>query len=361
IAEVERALDVLDGVVLVVSAVEGVQPQTRVLMHALRRMQLPTLIFVNKIDRAGARYAGLLADIDRRLTARGMPMQSIAAVGGPEARVANHRFQDEAFSSALAELLADGSDAFLAAYLAEPAVVDAQRLRDEFSTQVAAASIYPIFFGSAITGEGIGELVEGIVTLLPSPPSSGDRTSGTVFKIERDAAGNKVAYLRLHGGTLSARQRVPIYRVGAREVKTFPGKVTRLRVFAGGKAVDASTASGGDIVEVVGLRDVQIGDQLGEIRRIRPTTRFAAPILRTVVQPRRDTDRAGLAVALRLLAEQDPLIDVRKGDDGREISVRLYGEVQKQVIGETLAAKFGIDARFSESEIIYRERPLGVG
>src|SRR6516225_9146572 len=149
IAEVERVLGVLDGTVLVISAVEGVQAQTRVLMRALRRLRIPTLLFVNKTDRAGAEPGRVLADI-------------------------------------------------------------AERLRRELARQARRCLVHPVFYGSAITGAGVAELTAGITGLLPATRGdSAGPVSGTVFKVERGPAGEKIAYIRMFSGALRVRDRLP--------------------------------------------------------------------------------------------------------------------------------------------------------
>src|SRR5215210_8500108 len=131
IAEVERALTVLDGAVLVVSAVEGVQAQTRALMRTLQRLQIPALIFVNKVDRAGARQDGLLQSISEKLTPAIVPMGYVDGLGTREALFTPYGADDDAFTATLADELADHDDMFLAAYLDDDTAVSYGRLRDE--------------------------------------------------------------------------------------------------------------------------------------------------------------------------------------------------------------------------------------
>jgi small GTP-binding protein len=152
IAEVERVLSVLDGAVLVISAVEGVQAQTRVLMRTLRRLHIPTLIFVNKIDRAGAGYERVLRSISEKLDQAVIPMGSASGLGTRDARSTPYGAADVEFTSRLVELLADHDDALLAAYLADETAVSHRQLRGQLAAQTRQALVYPVFFGSAITG-----------------------------------------------------------------------------------------------------------------------------------------------------------------------------------------------------------------
>jgi type III restriction enzyme len=152
IAEVERVLSVLDGAILVISAVEGVQAQTRVLMRTLQRLRIPTVLFVNKIDRRGARYDGLLSEIAEKLTPAAIPMGTAHELGTRHATFAPHAADDTGFGARLAELLADHDDALLAAYVEER--ISHRRLRHALVTQTGRAVVHPVFFGSAITGAG---------------------------------------------------------------------------------------------------------------------------------------------------------------------------------------------------------------
>ncbi|HST25150.1 MAG TPA: translation factor GTPase family protein [Gaiellaceae bacterium] len=313
IAEVERVLGVLDGAVLVISAVEGVQPQTQLLMRALQRLRVPTLIFVNKIDRTGADDDRTLETIEKRLTPAVIPMGAATGLGTPTAAFAPFG-----------------------------------RLDPELARQARTGAVHPAFFGSALTGAGAAELTAGIAELLPAAAGDADGpVSGRVFKIERGPAGERVAYVRMFRGTVRVRDRLDA------------GKVTAIRVFADGDAVQRREVRAGEIAKLSGL-DVRIGDWIGE-----PGPglehRFPPPAFEAVVVPADPTAGNRLQVALGQLAEQDPLISVRQDDERRELSVSLYGEVQKEVIQATLAADFGLDVGFLETTPICVERPSATG
>jgi ribosomal protection tetracycline resistance protein len=351
IAEVERVLSVLDGAMLVVSAVEGVQAQTRVLMRALQRLRVPTLIFVNKIDRRGARFEPVLHGIRDKLSPAIVAMGSAGGLGTRGASFAPYRAGDAPFARELVELLADHDDALLAAYVDDESAVSYARLRGGLAAQARRARVHPVFFGSARTGAGVDELTAGIADLLPAAEAGGDGpVSGTVFKIERGPRGEKIAYVRMFSGTVRTRDRLRIGGDGE-------GKVTAVSGPDGGAAIAA-----GQIGKLWGLGDVRIGDAIGTPRTAAPGRQsFAPPTLETVVVPRRRADRGALRVALDQLAEQDPLIDLRQDELRQEISVSLYGEVQKEVIQATLANDFGVDVTFRATTTICIERPDGTG
>ncbi|WP_030899138.1 elongation factor G [Streptomyces sp. NRRL F-5126] len=378
IAEVERVLSVLDGAVLVVSAVEGVQAQTRVLMRTLRRLGIPTLVFVNKIDRAGAQGAGerLPAALARRLGTSFVPLGRIAAAGGPGAAYVPYGPHDADHAAALAESLADQDDELLAAYVADETSLTYGRLRRELAAQTARCLVHPVLYGSAITGAGVDALVTAVRTLLPA--AEGDpcgALAGTVFKVERGRGGERIAYARIARGTVRVRDRL---RFGA-DGEGGEGKVTGLSVFDNGAAVPAGEVRAGRIGTLRGLADVRIGDALAPAGDAPADARtgasgaetrasrgfFPPPTLETLVVPARDADRAALHAALAELAEQDPLIGYRKGElrrgGAQDLYVCLYGEVQKEVVRETLADDYGIGVTFRETTVICRERLAGSG
>ncbi|MFI6642196.1 GTP-binding protein [Streptomyces sp. NPDC050504] len=355
IAEVERVLGVLDGAVLVVSAVEGVQAQTRVLMRTLQRLGIPTLVFVNKIDRSGARGDALLAELARKLSPAVVPMGAARDLGTRAVRAV----PVDPFAERTVELLAERSDALLAAYV-EGAALQQEVLHAELARQTGRAEVHPVYFGSAFTGEGVTELIGGIKELLPG--AGGDPEgplSGTVFKVERGAAGEKVAYVRMFSGALRVRDRYA-FRGGA------PERVTGVGVFAGGAVARRDEVRAGEIGQLRGLDAVRVGDVLGERPRGRAGSGadagvFPPPSLETVVVPCRAADRAALHAALGRLAEQDPLIGLRHDPVRGEVSVSLYGEVQKEVVRDTLQEEFGIGVTFRQTSTICVERLVGAG
>jgi ribosomal protection tetracycline resistance protein len=354
IAEVERVLSVLDGAVLVVSAVEGVQSQTPLLMRALRRLHVPTVLFVNKIDRRGADCERVLNGIAERLTPAIVPMGSVHALGTRAAGFTPWGAADADFAATLVAALAERDDAILSAYVDDETSVPYERLREELAAQTRQELVHPVFFGSAITGAGVEALMTGIAELLPAAEHDVDGpVSGSVFKIERGPAGEKIAYARMFSGTLRTRDRL-WFGEGAES------KVTAVSVFDQGSSARRPSMSAGEIGKLWGLTEVQIGDPIG-VARSKPQHHFAPPTLESIVVPRRERDKAALFVALEQLAEQDPLINVRRDDSRHEISVSLYGEVQKQVIQATLADDFGIDVEFQETTPIYVERPISTG
>ncbi|TLS41798.1 tetracycline resistance ribosomal protection protein Otr(A) [Streptomyces montanus] len=365
IAEVERALEVLDGAVLLLSAVEGVQAQTRVLMKTLRRLRLPTLVFINKIDRAGAREADLLDDIRHRLTPHIVPLTGVRDIGTPHARVLPCPLDDARTAEALAEV----DPGILAAVVdGPPPTGDA--LRAALAARTADGSVHPVLFGSALGGQGVGELVEALPRLIPpAQATQATRMSrtpqvnqanqvaeprGTVFAVRTGPNGERTAYLRLFEGEVTRRERLTFLRREADGRTTeVSGRVTGLDVVGREGPLTA-----GNIAALTGPHGIRVGDRLGETPDRAP--QFAAPTLETLVHARHPAQSAPLRSALLTLADQDPLIHARPGPSG-STALLLYGEVQKEVLAATLAQDFGIEAEFEPSRVRYLERPAGTG
>jgi len=354
IAEVERVLSVLDGAVLVISAVEGVQAQTRVLMRALQRLRIPTLIFVNKVDRGGASTDRALAGIVEKLTPAVVPMATVSQLGERSVEVTPHSEADPTFQSRLIEVLAERDEALLAAYVEGSGRLSPVRLARELARATARGDAHPVFFGSAMTGAGLPPLMRGLTQLLPT--AAGDRDaplSGTVFKVERGTKGEKAAYARLFSGSIGVRERVP-YGDG------LDATVTAIDVFEDGSERRRPSAIAGQIVRIRGLTDVRIGDPVG-VAPLGVEHRFAPPTLETVVVPRRVEDGGALRVALGQLAEQDPLINLRQDPGRADLLLSLYGEVQIEVLQATLEAEYQLEVDFREISMIHVERPIGSG
>lgn len=380
IAEVERVLSVLDGAVLVLSAVEGVQPQTRILLRALQRLRVPTLLFINKIDRRGADVDATLAAIRRRLVREVLPMGRVEQLGAKVATFRADGSDEFAFRDRVTATLAEHDDELLANFV-EGRLGSGTQLRAELAAQTRACLLYPVYAGSAVTGAGVPELMDGIASLLPpvlspaAPPPSAlspaalspaalspaalgaadgspsTRPSGRVFKIERGAAGEKVAYVRLFSGSLGPRGRLELSEGRV-------GKVTGLQLFDQGRWLRTNTLGPGQIGRVTGLSAVRVGDGFGGAST--DEHHFAPPTLEASVVAADPAQGPALRAALAELADSDPLIAARTDDDGRA-TVSLYGRVQQEVIASTLAEEYGIAVQFTDASVLHIERPRIAG
>ena len=354
IAEVERSLAVLDAAVLVVSAVEGVQSQTVVLWRALRRLAVPTLIFINKIDRGGADPARVLGEIDRRLTGpdgvRTLPLTDVVAprdgerrhAGGPADRPpGDRRPRDARRPGARAR-------PWTAQAVSAHAGACARR-----RAQVRRCLLVPVAAGSALTGAGVPDLLAALPTLLPWARESACALSGVVYKIEHAERG-RLAHCRIFGGELRVRD-----RAAAGEGR--PGVITSLERSTPQGWTPTGAAIAGDVVRVRGLASATVGGWVGQAIPGRVTRQFPRPALESVVDPVDPAQRGRLFAALQELAEADPLINLRLDDERHEIAVSLYGEVQKEVIAALLAEQFGVAVTFRPTVTVHIERIAGTG
>ena len=341
VAEVERALAVLDAAVLVVSAVEGVQAQTLVLMRALQRLRLPALLFVNKLDRAGADPDRVLAQVAERLTPGAVPLGVADAPGGRAAAY-------EPFPLSPAE-------------------------RADLRARTRAGDVHPVVFGSAITGVGVRPLLDAVNDLVADTAVDPcGEPAGVVFKLERTLTGQRRTLVRMTGGTLRVRDRVILSgggvgggdgAGGARDGSAGGAgeRVTGLEVFEPGGPRPADAVGAGRIAVLRGPAGARVGDTFGPSRHRRYAVELARPSLETVVDPVDPRDRGRLFTALTELAEQDPLIDLRLDDGRGEVAVSLYGEVQKEVIAAFLAEDHGVRASFRPTTPVCVERVVRPG
>ncbi|EEL70239.1 elongation factor G [Bacillus mycoides] len=353
IAEVERSFRVLDGAILVISAVEGVQAQTKILMRTLQKLHIPTVLFVNKIDRSGANTEKVVKQIKEILSNEVFPFYSAQNEGTKDARIIEYKSYDDCI-----ELLAPYNESLLASYVNNKIISD-ELLRKELEKQIQQANVYPIFFGSAMTGMGVTELLENISALIPANKSAQNETlSGVVFKIEREPSGEKIAYVRVFSGSLHVRKYVDIQRDESPSRKE---KIKKMCMFHNGNAVQASTVHSGEFCKVWGLTNVKIGDIIGERTDYIKDIHFAEPQMEAAIDALPKERIHDLYAALMELCEEDPLIKVWKDDVHNELYIRLFGEVQKEVIETTLHEKYNLQVTFSNTRVVCVEKPVGIG
>ncbi|HFK1458082.1 TPA: GTP-binding protein [Bacillus cereus] len=353
IAEVERSFRVLDGAILVISAVEGVQAQTKILMWTLQKLNIPTILFVNKIDRSGANCEKVVKQIKMILSNEAFPFYSVQNEGTKEARIIEYKSYDDCI-----ERLAPFNESLLESYVNNEIVTDTL-LREELIKQIAQANLYPISFGSAMTGIGVTELLENISALLPANNSSQDEElSGVVFKIEREPSGEKIAYVRVFSGCLHVRKYVDIQRGEALAHKE---KIKKICLFDNGDVVQSSIVPSGEFCKVWGLSDIKIGDIIGKRTDYIKDIHFAEPQMEAAIDALPKERIHDLYAALMELCEEDPLIKVWKDDVHNELYIRLFGEVQKEVIETTLFEKYNLQVTFSNTRVVCIEKPIGIG
>lgn len=354
VAEVERALTVLDAVILVVSAVEGVQPQTRALMRAIRQVRVPTVVMVNKLDIPGARGDELLDELRAKLGLRVLGMGLPTGIGTADADFSLYDAESPQPVEQWWESLAECDDELLRTVV-ENRPLTGRELWCAVRDQTSAALAHPVVFGSAITGAGVRSLLETIDAVIrPAPAQAALRTQ--VFAIERGERDEKVALVRCFGGVLRARQYVDVHGPSGELARR---KVRGLEVLTP-SGTESRDLTAGHIARVSGVPELRIGDQLGVGGNPNRDYHFPPPSLQTAVRPRDPADGPALHAAIIALAEQDPLIKAGLDPTGATM-VHLYGDVQREVLEQTLKEAHGLDATFEPPRIMHVERPVGTG
>ncbi len=358
-AEVERSLRVLDGVILVLSAVEGVQAQTEILWKALRARNLPTLLFINKLDRIGADPERVMAEIRRLLSPAILPLQAVTGLPHGDAelwdrfdpQIPDARFGSARFPEEWLERLSEGDDAILTQWM-EGHPVSASAMKASLVRQTRAGSLFPILFGAALKEQGMQPLLDGILDYLP--PASGDPEkplAGVVFRLEHDKTMGRVAHVRLYSGTLQNRDIVDNLTQGTQE------KVTQIRKVYSRKHEDTGLLRAGDIASVCGLGRARIGDVLGSAEGVPEASHLAIPLLLVQVFPEKEAENAALVAALQELADEDPLLGLEWIREERKLHVKIMGTIQLEVLGSQLKSRFGLNATFGTPLVIYKETP----
>ena len=348
--EVERSLVAIDGAVLVLSAVEGIQSHTENLWRALAKLNIPTLVFINKVDRAGSHFDKLCRDIRRHLPCEGLtllPFSQVENEGLKEFRVSG--IPD--IRDRVTEAVADYDDAVAEHYLSGTAV-EGDLLKAALCTCVKKRQIIPIFAGCAQKGIGVEPLLDAVTALLPcAAQKAKEDLAALIFKIEHDKTMGKVAHVRMYGGSLRTRDLIPD------PTGEGPGeKISQIRKFNGQKHMDVGTVSAGDIAALCGLGSVKVLDTIGDYS-LSDSYRLANPFLSVSVKPKTDMELMPLLSALRELADEDPLLDCKWEKSEREILISCTGKIQLEVLSSLLQTRYELSAVFSDPAVIYKETP----
>ncbi len=350
-ADVERAMRVPDAVILVISAVEGVQAHTESLWAALRERHIPVLLFINKIDRVGADTEAVIAAIVKELKVSPLCLQETSGEGSNDVSL-NSLWNSEYRNKDLVEHVAASNEFLLNQYLEghEPlfTALDAQLTR-----LIQSCEVYPLLFGSAKMGLGIEELLDAVVKYFPAPGGTpGEPLSALVFGIGHDKIMGKIAYVRLFNGSISNRE---VIFNATRQVEE---KVTQVRRIFPGKYEDIGKVEAGDIAGISGLGSAQVGDLLGVAHEDIPKeVKLRTPLLTVQVKALDKKDYPALAAAIQELAAEDPALEFEWLREESELHVKIMGWIQMEVLERILADRFFIAARFENPTVIYQETP----
>jgi ribosomal protection tetracycline resistance protein len=342
VAEVERSMLVLDGAILVLSAREGVQPHTKLLFNALKRMEAPTLIFVNKIDRMGVDIEKVIKDIRSQLSPDIFVLQDVLGEGSRQALVRDLELRPD---DGLVELLSRVDETILVDYL-EGAEISDERLHNTFKLAVAEREVYPVLYGSALHAIGVKEMLDAINGLLPEfEPLDTDETSGIVFKVHR-------RYVK------TLRESMIKLTAGQVKLRGFSGedKVTQLSRWNHGSVEVTDVLQAGDIGIVVGLHHLNVGDTFGQGTHHQGFS-LGKPTLKVKVQADRPSQRRELLEALALMTESDPYLSFELNEFNEDIYINLFGYVQMEIVQEMMRRDYAIDIQLLDPMTIYMETP----
>lgn len=355
-AEMERTLQVLDYAVLVISGADGVQGHTRTLWSLLRRYEIPTFLFVNKMDQEGTDAARLLTELQNKLdeacicfsnpaSVSGAAGSSFSAGSAPASNSAS-AFDPGSATEAFYESLSLCDERLMEEYL------ETGRLCEESIAQaVADRKIFPTYFGSALRLYGVKELLDGLVKYslpLVYPVEFGAR----VFKISRDKQGNRLTHLKVTGGVLRAKQ-----------VIDGEDKADQLRLYNGQAHQILQEVPAGRVCAVTGLPSSHVGQGFGiERGNVRPSLE---PVLTYGLRLPEGYDPVVALGQLRRIEEEDPMLRVIWQEAAQKIHVSVMGEVQAEILQTVLQERYGLTAKLENGSIVYKETlaepVIGVG
>jgi len=344
LAEVYRSLSVLDGAILLVSAKDGVQAQTRILFHALRKMGIPTIFFINKIDQNGINLSAVYQNIKEKLSEEIIIKQNVNLL--PNTSVMNFT-ESEQWEAVIA-----GSDYLLEKYtLGKP--LETLELEQEENRRFQNCSLYPIYHGSAKNNVGIEQLIEVITNkFFSSTYRNQDELCGNVFKVEYSNEGQRLVYVRLYSGVLHLRDSV---RISEKEKI----RITEMYTSESGELCKINKAYSGEIV-ILKNEFLKLNSVLGNTEQLprREIPENPLPLLQTTIEPCKPEQRGILLDALFEISDSDPLLQYYVDSTTHEIVLSFLGKVQMEVICALIQEKYHVDIETKEPTVIYMERPL---
>ncbi len=330
ISQVERAFYAVDGVVVLVSAVDGVQTNTEIILETVKRLKKPCIIFINKTDRD-------IADEDRVFA----QIKDIF----PQAAKHSDIFED----------LAALDEEILEAFIGGETVEDGL-MRKKIAEYTKKSEISPVFSGSAVTGDGVREVLSAIVDYLPEPSENEGEFGGFVYAVSHDKAYGRTAYIRVFSGALAVRQTV--------EINGEEYKISMIKKSVLGKMTDIQTLSSGEVGAVYGLAEAKTGDVIGDKSRLPDgicDNGMGQALLMTAVTATDGTDVLKLKAALSELTAEEPLMDLIWEPQSKSLNIKVFGGIQTEILEEIISERFGIKVAFGAPVVIYKETPAKQG
>lgn len=350
-ADVERTLGILDAAILVISAVEGIQAHTENIWLALKEHKIPTLIFINKIDRLGADTTRVLDEIRNDLSSNIVVLQESTNDGEKDKANTIDCWNENHIQEEIFESIANTNDAILEKYLNDE-TVSFRELDDELKAAVGSFQLIPILMGAAKNMLGVNELLDAVVSYMPLAKGNEDEPfSALVFRVDHNKKLGKVVGIRIFDGKISNRD------VIVNSTQKTEEKVSLVKRYKAGKLEDCASLGAGDIAAVCGLANTQIGDVLGSGDLVPKNVKLNSPLLMVQVKAENDKDYAALAEALQILTSEDPSLQFEWLREDKELHIRIMGWIQIQVLENILENRFKIRAKFNDPSVIYKESP----
>ena len=335
-AEMERVLQVLDCAVLVVSGADGVQGHTQTLWKLLKRYQIPTFLFVNKMDQEGTDGEKLLKELRKRFGENVVPFVDIMTESDcPGGKVYLHT-KEGAVEEVLEEL-AVCEDDMMEEYLEEGRIS-----LDKVQKAVADRQVFPCYFGSALHSQGVEELLDGLDLYIKDKTYPAE-FGAKVYKITRDNQGNRLTYLKVTGGRLKVKDVVE----GLNE------KINQIRIYSGEKFEAVQEVEAGRVCAVTGLENTRPGQGIGAEEE--SELPVLEPVLTYQILLPDDCDVHKMLLNLKILEEEEPELHIVWEEQTSEIHVQLMGDVQIEILQRMIKERFGVLVEFGEGSIVYKE------
>lgn len=324
-AEMERTLQVLDYAILLISGADGVQGHTLTLWKLLKRYQIPTFLFVNKMDQPGTDEKALMEELKKRLDGNCVD------------------FSGDRDTQEWQEQLAMCDETLLESYLEEGSVEEG-----EIPRLINERKLFPCFFGSALKMTGVQEFLQGLEKYIKMPEYPRE-FGAKVFKIARDSQGNRLTYMKITGGSL----KVKTVLWGQKDGEDREEKVDQIRIYSGEKYEMVNEASAGMVCAVTGLTFTYPGQGLG--REAASDMPLLEPVLTYQIQLPPECDVHKMLLNLRQLEEEEPLLHIVWNEELGEIHAQVMGEVQIEILKSLIKERFGVVVDFGSGNIVYKE------
>ena len=393
--EVERSLRVLDGAVIVLCGSSGVQPQTETVWRQANKYEVPRMVFVNKMDRAGAEYMMVVRQLKERLGALPVPLQ--LTIGSEEkfkgvvdlvkmkSILWNENDQGMTFEYGgipadmlddcqrmhddIIEAAAEATDDLMEKYLEGEALTEAE-IKQGLRIRTLANDIVPVLGGSAFKNKGVQAMLDAVIEYLPSPTEvkaiegeldSGEKAvrsaddkapfSALAFKIATDPFVGTLTFMRVYSGTLESG--TAVYN----SVKMKRERVGRMVQMHANSREEISQVLAGDIAAAIGLKDTTTGDTLcAENNKIvLERMEFPEPVISVAVEPRTKADQEKMGVALGKLAQEDPSFRVKTDEESGQTIISGMGELHLDILVERMRREFTVEANIGKPQVAYRE------